>query len=155
MRLQERLRLLPVLNTPGHKPVEQPGTLLRVVLTTTASACCCALCYAVRLGQNIKERKQLRQQQNEQQQQLLHQPLQHTFSPLGPTALWQGRLAGPDLLSAQTNTLQMNKPTVLQEQQQARLQGQFGKAGHKISADASHLNVDELRQDLELLLRRV
>jgi hypothetical protein len=108
----------------------------------------------VRLGQSIKERKQLRQQQNEQQQQLLHQPLQRTFSPLGPTALWQGRLASPDLLSAQTNTLQINKLTVLQNQQQARLQGQFGKAGKKISADVSHLNVDELRQDLELLLRR-
>jgi hypothetical protein len=86
----------------------------------------------VRLEQNLRERKQLRQQQNEQQQQLLHH---RTFSPLGPTALWQGRLASPDLPSAHPNTLQMNRLALLKpDQQQARLQGQFGnKAGQKIS----------------------
>lgn len=81
---------------------------------------CCVCCHAVvavRLEQNLQQRKQLQQQSDAFELQ------RRAFSPLGGLPSGRGGLLGNSSSS---------------------------------SADASsHLNVDELRQDLEVVLRRV
>lgn len=83
-----------------------------------ACCVCCRAVIAVRLEQNLQQRKQLQQQSEAFELQ------RRAFSPLGGLPSSRGALLG-------------------------------GSSSSSSSADASsHLNVDELRQDLEVVLRR-
>lgn len=99
------------------------------------------------------------QQQGEQQQEILHRPLR-TFSPLGPSAAahWQSGLVVQNVQPAAADGWPAKKMLAVKpDKQQAQLFGAKAAPGQISSAqdDGCQLNVDELRQHLELVLRRV
>lgn len=116
---------------------------------------------AVRLQQNFTQRQQLKEQHHKHSAFAANHtsPLQlrHTFSPLAASQgskqnRWQGSFSGirQDITSTANRTLsQSSKPEQL-------VQGRLYTSDKiRTAEDPCGLNVDELRQDLELVLKRV
>jgi hypothetical protein len=118
-------------------------TLLQCFLTMLV--CLCFNCDAVRLEQNMKQRQQVRQQQQPGRKLLItnqrpYQPQAHTSSPLGGARVENG---GSERVAAQAGGgRRLLRPD--QHQQQIRADD-----------DGCQLNVDELRQEMEMVLKRV
>jgi hypothetical protein len=115
------------------------------MLSDDAWCACCVDIDAVRLEQNMKQRQQVRQQQQPGRKLLItnQRPYQlqaHSSSPLGGAREVN---AGNDRVAVQTGGARR-----LLRPQQHRQQ-------IKAADDGCQLNVDELRQEMEMVLKRV
>jgi len=119
---------------------------------------------AARLKQNLTQRQQLKEQHHRHSAFAANHtsplPLRDTFSPLAASQgrcqnRWQGSIGGIRQESTSTASRMLSQSTKPEQLVQGRLYTPPDKIRTAPAEDPCGLNVDELRQDLELVLKRV